>query len=88
MKERCHRKAGKLPQAYRLDLVVAGEIVVEIKAVEQLLPIHRAQLITYLRLSGVATCLLVNFHSPTITFRRLTKKTPFPVFPFSCDPNL
>lgn len=47
---------------YRMDLVVEGAIVVEIKAVEQLAPIHEAQLLSYLRLSGKAVGLLINFH--------------------------
>jgi len=47
---------------YRLDLVVEERVVVELKAVEKLLPIHRAQLISYLRLSGKTLGLLINFH--------------------------
>lgn len=48
--------------AYRLDLLVANCVVVEIKAVERLLPVHRAQLLTYLRLSKVRVGLLLNFN--------------------------
>ena len=48
--------------AYRMDLVVECSVVVEIKAVETLLPIHRAQLLTYLRLSSCPLGLLVNFN--------------------------
>lgn len=47
---------------YRLDLVVEERVVVELKAVEKLLPIHRAQLISYLRLAGKTLGLLINFH--------------------------
>ena len=47
---------------YRMDLVVEDSIVVEIKAVEQLAPIHDAQLLSYLRLSGKSVGLLINFH--------------------------
>ncbi len=47
---------------YRLDLVVEDSVVVEIKAVDQLAPIHDAQLLSYLRLSGMRVGLLVNFH--------------------------
>ncbi len=47
---------------YRLDLLVAGIVVVEIKAVEALHPIHEAQLLTYLRLGGWKVGLLINFN--------------------------
>jgi GxxExxY protein len=55
-------KSVKLDCGYRLDLVVEDEIVVEIKAVERLLPIHEAQLLSYLRLSNKRVGLLMNFH--------------------------
>jgi GxxExxY protein len=48
--------------AYRLDVVVSGELLVEVKTVHQLLPIHTAQVRTYLKLSGLRTALLVNFN--------------------------
>lgn len=51
-----------LEAGYRLDLVVEGLVIVEIKAVEKLLPVHKAQLITYLKLSGIRKGLLINFH--------------------------
>lgn len=50
-----------VPECYRLDLLVADRVVVEVKAVEQLLPVHEAQLLTYLRLSKRRTGLLLNF---------------------------
>jgi GxxExxY protein len=46
-----------------MDLVVAGELVIEIKAVDRLMPIHDAQILTYLRLSGLPVGLLMNFNS-------------------------
>ncbi len=52
----------KLDCGYRLDLVVEDSIVVEIKAIDQLAPIHDAQLLSYLRLSGKRVGLLINFH--------------------------
>jgi GxxExxY protein len=52
----------KLDCGYRLDLVVEDAVVVEIKAVDQLAPIHDAQLLSYLRLSGMRVGLLINFH--------------------------
>ncbi|MBK8524538.1 MAG: GxxExxY protein [Betaproteobacteria bacterium] len=51
---------------YRLDLVVADKVVVELKAVERLLPLHEAQLLTYLRLGGYSTGLLLNFNVPVL----------------------
>ena len=45
----------------KLDLVVDGGLIVEVKAVEKILPIHRAQLLTYLRVYGVPVGLLINF---------------------------
>ena len=45
-----------------MDMVVAGLVVVEIKAIEKLLPVHDAQLITYLKLSGYQLGLLINFN--------------------------
>ena len=47
---------------YRLDIVVEGEVIVELKSVATLLPIHEAQLLTYLRLSGIRVGLLLNFN--------------------------
>src|SRR5689334_19627153 len=52
----------KLDCGYRLDLVVENSVVLEIKAVEHLLPIHDAQLLSYLRLTGMNVGLLINFH--------------------------
>ena len=52
----------KLDCGYRLDLVVEDSVVVETKAVEQLAPIHDAQLLSYLRLSNKRVGLLINFH--------------------------
>ena len=48
---------------YRLDMVVENEVVVELKAVEKLLPIHRAQLLSYLRLGDYRLGLLLNFNA-------------------------
>ncbi len=59
-------KDVKLDCGYRLDLMLEGEIVVEIKAVEQLLPIREAQLLSCLRLSHRKVGLLMNFHVPVL----------------------
>jgi GxxExxY protein len=47
---------------YRLDFIVGERVVVELKAVERLLPIHAAQVVTYLKLLGLQAGLLVNFN--------------------------
>jgi GxxExxY protein len=52
--------------AYRLDILVAGRVILEIKAVEKLLPVHSAQVITYLRLADAEVGLLLNFHTPRL----------------------
>ena len=82
-------KGVELHPGYRLDLVVRQQLLVEIKAVERLLPVHEAQVITYLRLSGLPVALLVNFHTPVIkqALRRFTNNRNLPVFPPSCDPK-
>ena len=56
----------RVESAFRLDLLIEGRLIVEIKAVENLLPIHEAQLLTYLRLSGRRLGLLINFNVPLI----------------------
>jgi len=54
--------AVKLEAGYRIDLVVDGAIVVEVKSIEALAPIHDAQLLTYMRLSGRRLGFLINFN--------------------------
>jgi len=56
-------KEVQLECGYRMDIVAAGELVVEVKAVERLMPIHEAQMLTYLRLSGLKIGLLMNFNA-------------------------
>jgi len=53
----------KLDAGYRIDLIVEDLVIIEIKAVEAILPIHEAQLLTYLKLSGKKLGLLINFNS-------------------------
>jgi len=55
-------KDVKLDCGYRLDLVVEDSVILEIKAVHELAPIHDAQLLSYLRLSGKRVGLIINFH--------------------------
>jgi GxxExxY protein len=56
-------KGTQLNCGYRMDIVVETQVILEIKAVEQLLPIHEAQMLTYLRLSGLRVALLMNFNT-------------------------
>lgn len=58
-----HYKGLQLDCGFRVDVLVEKELIVELKAVDALLPIHDAQLLTYLRLSGLKTGLLMNFNS-------------------------
>ncbi|KPV89885.1 hypothetical protein AN395_03759 [Pseudoalteromonas sp. P1-30] len=52
----------KIDAGYRLDILIPERLIIELKAVEKLLPIHTAQLITYLKLTGIQTGLLINFN--------------------------
>ena len=56
-------KNVKLDDGLRMDMVVNGLVVIELKCVENLLPVHEAQLYTYLKLSGIRTGLLINFYT-------------------------
>jgi GxxExxY protein len=55
-----------IAKGYVADLLVEDAVLIEIKAVEQLLPVHSAQLITYMRLERIATGLLINFNVDTL----------------------
>jgi GxxExxY protein len=59
-------KGVKLDCGYRLDVVVADKLILELKACEKLEPIHEAQLLTYLKLTGIKLGLLINFHVPSL----------------------
>jgi GxxExxY protein len=67
-------KKVRLDCGYRIDLVVGNELIIEIKTVERLMPIHEAQLLTYLKLSGIEKGLILNFHTPVLRdgIRRMT----------------
>jgi GxxExxY protein len=56
----------KLDCGYRLDFLVDGRLVVELKSVEQLSDLHTAQLLTYMRLAHVPVGLLINFNVPVL----------------------
>lgn len=55
-----------MEDGYPIDLLVADRIIVEIKAVEEILPVHESQLLTYLRLTGWPLGLLINFNVPML----------------------
>ena len=52
--------------AYRADLIVNDSVLVELKAVEKLLPVHQAQALTYMRLARLRVGLLINFNAPKL----------------------
>jgi GxxExxY protein len=59
-------KSVRLDCGYRLDIVVENQVIVELKTVERLLPIHEAQLLTYMKLAGIRTGLLLNFNTAVL----------------------
>jgi GxxExxY protein len=59
-------KGLKLDCGYRLDLIVHDEVVVELKCVEKVLPVHEAQLLTYMLMTGKRVGLLINFNVPQL----------------------
>lgn len=61
----CYR-GSLIEPAYRADFVVDGRVIVEVKSVSRLDPIHKAQLLTYLRLTAMPIGLLLNFNNPTL----------------------
>ena len=71
-------KGLKLDCSYRLDLLVASSVVVEVKAISALEPIHAAQLLTYMKLGGWGLGLLINFNVPLLRngIRRMILSAP------------
>jgi len=59
-------KGVRVDCGYRLDFLVAGKVVVELKTVDALAPVHEAQLLTYLKLTGCRVGLLINFNVPIL----------------------
>ena len=59
-------KSVRLDCGYRIDIVVEERLILELKSAERLLPIHEAQVLTYMRLSGIPTGLLLNFNTPVL----------------------
>jgi len=66
-------KGEKLDVDYRIDLLVENEIIVELKSVEQMIPVYEAQLLTYLKLADKKLGLLINFNVPRLVdgFKRM-----------------
>jgi GxxExxY protein len=62
---------GAIVGEHQADLVVAGKVIVECKAISNMDSVHEAQLINYLKASGVHVGLLINFGRPTLQYRRL-----------------
>ena len=58
--------AGSGAGTWPIDLIVEGRLIIEIKAIDRLLPIHQAQVITYLKLTGCEAGLILNFNATTI----------------------
>ena len=59
-------KGLKLECGYRLDILVANRLILELKACESLQPMHEAQLLTYLKLTGIKIGLLIDFNVPVL----------------------
>src|SRR5947209_20059338 len=59
-------KSVRLDCGYRIDIIVDDRVIVELKTAERLLPIHDAQVLTYMKLSGIPTGLLLNFNTAVL----------------------
>ena len=60
-------KGVEIDAGYRLDILIPGQLVLELKAVDKLVPIHTAQVLTYLKLTGLKTGFLINFNERKLT---------------------
>ena len=61
-----HYDGLQLDVGYRIDLLVEDSVIVELKVVSHILPVHKAQLLSYMKLSGKSIGLLINFHVPLL----------------------
>jgi len=59
-------KGTKLDSAHRVDIIMANDLIVELKACDSIQPIHEAQVLTYLKLTGIKVGLLINFNVPLL----------------------
>jgi len=57
-----HYKGVNINTGYRLDILIADKLIIELKAVDRLTPVHTAQLLTYLKLTGIKRGLIINFN--------------------------
>ena len=73
-------KGQKIEAGYRPDLIIEGQVIVELKCVEKLIPVYDAQLLTYLRLSGVERGLMINWFSSSLIngIKRMVRTRPEP----------
>lgn len=69
-----HYKGVSLDCGYKLDIVVEEQIILELKCVEHLLPVHEAQLLTYLKLTGKRVGLLLNFNVASLSRGGIVRK--------------
>jgi GxxExxY protein len=82
-------KGHELPSAATLDFVIEGIIILSVKAVDDLLPVHKETLKNYLVLSGIETGLLVNFNAPHLRsngVKRIIVSSSEPKLPFKTSP--
>jgi len=77
-KQPIHYKGLEIDEAYRIDVIVEDQIILELKVVDQLNDIHMAQLLTYLKLSGCTLGYLMNFNVPLMKdgIRRVVNNHP------------
>jgi GxxExxY protein len=59
-------KGIDLDGGYRIDFIIEKKVILELKAIEEVLPVHEAQLLTYLKLTGIRVGLLINFNVPLL----------------------
>ena len=74
-------KGAAIKRRFQLDMVVDEKVLVEIKAVKHLLPVHEAQILSYLRLARLPLGLLINFHRPTLLAGLRRYRTSVPSSP-------
>ena len=59
-------KGLRIEHSHKIDLLIEGRLIIEIKTVDKILPVHEAQLLTYLKLTKIKTGLLINFQVPLL----------------------
>ena len=67
-------KGVRLDCGYRIDILVEDAVILELKCVDKLLPVHEAQLLTYMKLTGIEVGLIFNFHTEVLTRGGLIRK--------------